>query len=214
METSRGTAWGQRSFFIFTVPGRFDPRQEPVEEAVALSNAANHGDQPFMLAFRFVHAAFAERLAGDPTRAVVDLNTAIEILVSALLAEGVLAAKWDPSRIERATSERVGFRNRLTDHLGPLLGEEIRLSDPDTPWGRWWADGYMRRNEAIHKGAKLTRDDAESALQAATQLVEHVKRPLIASNDLQPLAERLAISLGSAPPWEDGPLGQEFRWES
>jgi hypothetical protein len=223
IENSHGDSNGNRlgaSFLLHihdafpAVPGLFDPEPEPVERAVELSNAANHGDQPFMLAFRFVHAAYAERLAGDPTRAVVDLNTAIEVLVSALLAEGGRAARWDSHKIERATSDRVGLRNRLTDHLAPLLGDDVCLDDPDTPWGRWWLAGYSKRNAAVHTGARLTRDDAESALQAATKLVEHLKDRLIASDDLQPLAERLAISLGSAPPWEDGPLGQDFPWES
>ncbi|MGA8365531.1 MAG: hypothetical protein WB709_13600 [Solirubrobacteraceae bacterium] len=146
------------------VPGRFAPRSAPVERAVALSKAANHGEQPFMLMFRLVHAAYGERLAGDPARAVVDLNTAIEVMVSALITEGGHSVGWDDARIKRATAERLGFRNRVVDHLAVLLGEKICLEKPQTPWGRWWQDGYAKRNAIVHSGARLSREGAGGRL--------------------------------------------------
>lgn len=195
------------------VPGLFDPQLGPVEEAVALSNAANHGEQPFFLAFRYVRAAFAERLAGDPTRAVIDLNTAVEIIISGVLAEGGQAVGWDAARITRATAERTGLRNRLQDHLGPLVGEIIDTDDASTPWGHWWADGYAKRNAAVHRGVRITRIEADAAFDAGTDLVEHLTGRLSARDQLARVGDLLAISLGTAAPWEDGPLDVSFPWE-
>jgi hypothetical protein len=176
------------------VPGLFDPQLGPVEEAVALSNAANHGEQPFFLAFRYIHTAFGERLAGDPTRAVIDLNTAVEIIISAVLSRGQ-AVGWDSARITRATAERTGLRNRLQHHLGPLVGESIDTDDPSTPWGHWWANGYAKRNAAVHRGVRITRTEADAAFDAGTHLVAHLKERLSSCGQLQGVGDLLAISL-------------------
>lgn len=41
----------------------------------AVTGVGKGGGQPFLQVFRFIHAAEGERLVGDHTRALVDLNT-------------------------------------------------------------------------------------------------------------------------------------------
>jgi hypothetical protein len=49
-------------------------------EAIGYHGGEKDGGQPFLQVFRFIHAAEGERLVGDHTRALVDLNTAVELL--------------------------------------------------------------------------------------------------------------------------------------
>lgn len=114
--------------------GSFDPELEPFTQATGLTNAANQGHQPYMLAFRLIHAAEGERLAGDPTRAMIDLNTAIEVLVSVTLSKGGKAVGWDESKIKEATGWRTGLKKRVSKYLSELFGEEIDTNDEATVW--------------------------------------------------------------------------------
>jgi hypothetical protein len=195
------------------LPERFETSEVLFAGAKGISNAANQGDQPFMLVLRLIHAAEAERLGGDPTKALIDLNTAIEVLVSTTISVAGRVVGWDEERIARAVSWRTGLKKRVTDHLGPLFGEELAIEDEDEPWGRWFVGGYRLRNAAVHEGRVLRKADVDDALLEAEAVVRDVQERLSRKAELIHLAERLEVEFGPSPAWESEPLVISFPWE-
>lgn len=193
--------------------GHFDPELKPTEEAIELSNLARHDEQPYMLVFRFVHAAEGERLAGDASRAVIDLNTAIEVLISVTLNEGGLIAGLTAEEIDSAN--RAGPKNKVKKYLARMFGEEKSdIDDPDSVWGRWFGDGYLLRNEALHEGASLDRDAVERAFVQASEVIAEVKEKLEASEPLIRLGKQLAIDMRRRLPSSDDQLLEiSFPWD-
>jgi hypothetical protein len=114
--------------------GQLEQDEHVLHEAVARNQAANHGQQPFMLSFRLLHPAFAEKIVGAPTRAVIELATAVETLLSRVIqVAGPLAGRTE-AQLDAA--QRASLRNRITDHLGPLLQVSIdwrRRAQPALP---------------------------------------------------------------------------------
>lgn len=171
----------------------FETELQPTEEAAELSNGARHGEQPFMQVFRFVHAAESERLAGDATRAVIDLNTAIEILVSVTLNKGGSIAGLSPE--ELTSANQAGLKNKVKKYLARMLKEEIDIANPDTYWGRWFSHGYALRNQALHEGVALDRVSVERAFAQASDVVAEVKEKLDAHTSLKRLGRQLSIDM-------------------
>jgi hypothetical protein len=191
---------------------KFEPQHDPVDEAVNLSNLARHGEQPYMLVFRFLHSAISERLAGDATRAVIDLNTAVEIFVSVTVNEGGPLVGLSSEEIAKAN--RPGFKRRVEVYLAKVLGEEIEIEDSTTTWGRWFADGYKRRNEAVHEGAALELEEVERAFDQANAVIAEVKAKLAQIQPLEALSSQIALDLSmSNRSFQGKPLGIAFPWD-
>lgn len=192
--------------------GEFSGEQRAAEEAIQLNNRAHRNEQPYMLVFRFVRAAESERLAGDPARAVIDLNTAMEIFVWVTLAAGgeLLGAGADEIELVNQT----GLKKKVRKYLAELLGKQIDIDDPSTAWGRWFSDGYMLRNQAIHEGASLDENAVARAFAQASDVFLEVKKDLEASEPLRRLGQILEFEAPGAPGTRENELlGIELPWE-
>jgi hypothetical protein len=187
---------------------------DALAHALAISNAGNHGALPFEQVFRFLRAADSERIGGDPTRSVVDLATAFELLIFELLASGGPALGWPAEKVWRATKDSTQLRGRVEAHLAAMLGAHIDVTDTGTVWGRWWAEGYERRVGAVHRGERIDEDGCQTAYEAAVDLIEHITKLLQLQPQLHPLATALAeLRLGrSEPPWLDRELPVTIDW--
>jgi hypothetical protein len=192
----------------------FNPQAAAMERAVAISNQFMHGDQPYMLAFRLINAAEAGRIAGDPTRGVIDLNTAVEVLVNATLMLGGHMAGWSEARVASATAGRIGLKRRVRDSLSDLLREMIDTNDDANPWGRWFHGGYQKRNAAVHEGLRLTRRDVDRARSQVGEIITWLRSSLLRSDELESLGHKLGITISPDPPWEEKPVEFTFPWDS
>jgi hypothetical protein len=190
-----------------------EPDFAPAATAIELSNRARHDEEPYMLVFRFLHSAMSERLAGDPTRAVIDLNTAIEIMIRVTVVEGAEAAGLTAQEVTSA--EEAGARKRVSRYLAKVCGEEqIDVDDPKTPWGLWFSDGYMQRNAAVHQGQAVDRHAVDRAFDQAGAVVAEVKSRLEVQPTLLELGEKLALRFsGAGPSFEDEILKIGFPWD-
>jgi hypothetical protein len=166
-----------------------------------------------MLALRLLHGAEGERIAGDPVRAIIDLNTAIEVLVSVTLTEAGRLAGWEEERISRATSWRTGLKRRVRHHLAELLGSGDDLNQKESPWSRWFRGGYLLRNRAVHEGIRPSRDDIEAALEEADAVLADLRRRLASDGRFSDLVPMLKVELGRPSKWEDTLVGTAFPWE-
>lgn len=168
-----------------------------------------------MLVFRFIHSAMSERLAGDPTRSVIDLNTAIEIMIRVTISEGAESAGLTAA--EARSAEDAGARKRVSKYLAKICDlEEIDVGDRGTPWGQWFADGYMLRNAAVHQGQAVDREALDRAFEQAGAVVADLKGRLEGrpESEFQNLGRKLALQFsGAGPSSEDEVLPISFPWE-
>jgi hypothetical protein len=181
-------------------------------EAIGYHGGEKGGGQPFLEVFRFIHAAEGERLVGDHTRALVDLNTAVELLIRFVLYYGH-AMTGVPEEIARKANQ-ASLKMKVRKYLPELLGREIDIENPDGPWGAWFGDGYMLRNRAVHEGELLDYDAVERAFWQASELIGDLKASLMANEQLRELGQDIEVD--PLPPDErksDALLNIEFPWD-
>jgi hypothetical protein len=204
------TAQIHDAFPVF--PERFSPDLQPTEEAVELTNRARHDDEPYMIVYRFLHTSERERRAGDTTRALIDLNTAVELMLAITLEQGgpIIGFTAD----EQDGAVQAGPKNKVAKYVAKLLNEEIDIDDPETAWGAWFTGGYKLRNDAIHEGVALERERVEQAFAQAWTAMAELKTKLEERNLLEKLGNQFAVDLRRQPrPAEDRPLGFRFPWD-
>ena len=181
-------------------------------EAVAFHRGDEGSEEPFLQVFRFIHAAEGERLVGDHTRALVDLNTAVELLIGSVLYYGN-----DMTGVSEADAKKANdapLRPKVRKYLAALLQREIDLDDTGNPWGAWFSDGYMLRNRAVHEGELLEYEAVERAFAQASDLVIDMQRSLEAIEPLARLGR--AIQLDPRPSSDqasDQSLNIYFPWD-
>jgi hypothetical protein len=181
-------------------------------EAIGYHGGAQDGGQPFLQVLRFIHAAEGERLVGDHTRALVDLNTAVELLIRFVLYYGHAITGVPEETAWEAN--QASLKQKVRHYLPELLGREIDLENPDGPWGAWFGDGYMLRNRAVHEGELLDYDAVERAFEQASALIDDLKTSLMANEQLRKLGEQIEVE--PHPPDErikDALLNIEFPWD-
>jgi hypothetical protein len=181
-------------------------------EAIGYHGGEQAGGQPFLQVFRFIHAAEGERLVGDHTRALVDLNTAVELLIRLVLYHGH-AMTGVPEKTAWAAN-RASLKQKVRRYLPELLGREIDIENPRDPWGAWFGDGYLLRNRAVHEGELLDYDAVERAFGQASELIDDLKTSLMAIERLRELGELIEVE--PYPPDErnsDELLNIEFPWD-
>jgi hypothetical protein len=192
--------------------GDLDDDGSIAREAIGYHGGEKEGGQPFLEVFRFIHAAEGERLIGDHTRALVDLNTAVELLIRFVLYYGH-AITGVPEKTAWEANQ-APLKKKVTQFLPELLGREIDIKNPGGPWGAWFGDGYMLRNRAVHEGELLGYDAVERAFGQAGELIADLKTSLKANEQLRDLGEQ--IELEAYPPNErnrDDLLNIEFPWD-
>ncbi len=181
-------------------------------EAIGYHGGEKDGGQPFLQVFRFIHAAEGERLVGDHTRALVDLNTAVELLIRFVLYYGH-AMIGVPEKVAWKANQ-ASLKQKVKRYLPELLGREIDIEDPGGPWGAWFGDGYMLRNRAVHEGELLDYDAVERAFGQASELIDDLKKSLMANEQLKKLGELIEVE---PRPFDerisDVLLNIEFPWD-
>jgi hypothetical protein len=181
-------------------------------EAISYHGGEKGGGQPFLQVFRFIHAAEGERLVGDHTRALVDLNTAVELLIRFVLYYGQATIGVPEETAWKAN--QASLKQKVKRYLPELLGREIDIKDPGGPWGAWFSDGYMLRNRAVHEGELLDYDAVERAFGQASELIDDLKKSLMANEQLRKLGELIEVE---PRPFDerisDDLLNIEFPWD-
>jgi hypothetical protein len=192
--------------------GDLDDDGSIAREAIGYHGGAKDEGQPFLEVFRFIHAAEGERLVGDHTRALVDLNTAVELSIRFVLYYGY-AITGVPEKTAWEANQ-APLKKKVTQYLSDLLGREIDIKNPGGPWGAWFGDGYMLRNRAVHEGELLGYDAVERAFGQAGELIADLKTSLMANEQLRELGEQIEVE--PYPPDErnrDDLLNIEFPWD-
>lgn len=181
-------------------------------EAIGYHGGKKEEGQPFLQVFRFIHAAEGERLVGDHTRALVDLNTAVELLIRFVLYYGQAITGVPEETAWKAN--QATLKQKVTRYLPELLGREIDIKDPGGPWGAWFGDGYMLRNRAVHEGELLDYDAVERAFEQASELIDDLKKSLMANEQLKELGEQIELEPRPLDARiSDDLLNIEFPWD-
>lgn len=168
-----------------------EPRPDFAWAAAGMISGANHGTEPYMEFFGFLEDAWAYSLLGESTRCVIALGVAVEVLVSTTIREAAQRLGW--SSKERKGAISAWMTNAVTVHLAKILDREIKVDDPNSAWGSWWATTYQMRNAAVHEGQQHSVDDAVRAKIATAALIREVRSDLAAQPKLADLATKLKV---------------------
>jgi hypothetical protein len=174
-----------------TLAGDLEDDGSIAREAIGYHGGEEEGGQPFLQVFRLLHAAEGERLVGDHTRALINLNTAVELLIRSVLYYGQATIGVPEETGWKAN--QAALKQKVTQYLPELLGREIDIKDPGGPWGAWFGDGYMLRNRAVHEGELLDYDAVERAFGQASELIDDLKKSLMANEQLRKLGELIEV---------------------
>lgn len=180
-----------------------DPAPDAAWRAAAMVSAANKGAEPYMDFFGLLEDAWADSLLGEPTRCVITLGTAIEVLVSTTIREGGARVGWSAEEVSKGSA--AWLQRRVTVHLARLFGKELDVEDPSTPWGAWWKTAYDLRNEAVHEGKQIELSGAIRAKGSTTAVIRDLRSHLLADDRLAELADALKVNFSDDE--------HDYRWE-
>ena len=177
--------------------------------AQAMAIALHNDLHPFRVFVELWVAAPRALFRGRFAEAVLTAQTAFDVLLSRVIAEGYEAI-GTPEKVEGAL--RSGFKNRLVDHLPKIIGPAAGdLDDPTTPLGEFWASSYSLRNRISKEGHTPTEPESLRALEAIDPVVEAIALGLRADQRTRHLSEYLSIppddadTTGSTPGQHKGP---------
>jgi hypothetical protein len=168
--------------FIQLLPGAF-PHARPTltehEMEGLLTWRKNILDQqPFTRFIRFTTSARRSLFHhGDPSAAVVQAQTAAEVLLNSVLRLSLLEKGVSEHNIGVVMNSR--FKDRVTRDLARLLGGDWQLAGAG-PVATWWAQTYMLRNRVVHEGTDATAEEARAAMAAVKELENFVNDRLVA----------------------------------
>jgi hypothetical protein len=146
-------------------PGQADH----IKNLVAKQHAGGH---PFWLLGEALVETRRALGRGRAAHAVIEAETAFEVLVGALVRELVALDRLPTSRVEGIRN--AGLKNVLVDHLPQLSGLHVDLEDRDNVFGAWWTNAYLLRNRVVHEGYRPTLPEAWEAANYVKAVVDHV----------------------------------------
>jgi hypothetical protein len=180
-----------------------DPSPDAVWRAAAMISGANKGLEPYLDFFSLLEDAWADSLIGEPTRAVIGIGTAIELLVSTTIREGGRRAGWTDEEISNGAA--AWLQQQVTLHLARLLDKTIDVKDEESAWGRWWSTAYELRNAAVHDGRRIDPADAVEAKRATAELLRELRADLGLDSRQADLAKAIKVDFADDE--------HDYRWE-
>lgn len=152
----------------------------------------NRGGLAFLPVFQLLHEASGDLNSGRNHGVIVLTGAAVELFVTLLFQVGGPLREWDEPRIQRALS--APFRNRLENHLPPLLGLPGIDLDGEGSWGDWWRTGYQARNRFVHEALAPSPAEATEAWLSTNAVIEAV-RESARDSPLAPLVDHMPFQL-------------------
>jgi hypothetical protein len=156
------------------LPMSFATRTEVARTAARLDRV--RVGRPYYSAVRLLASAHRAFLSREPDSAVVSATSAIESMVTEMLASVA-----DEDGIA-APHSNTALKNLLVDHLLRRLG--VPVQDPAVT--AWISDGYQLRHRVVHEGAPASLAQALTALRAADDLSRRLDGALVDAVDRYP----------------------------
>jgi hypothetical protein len=158
-------------FWTYLIHERFPSRpRSPLTRAeadLAMWMTVEH-DHPLVRPSHLFLSAEQALHRGRLTQSIVDVGTAIEMLVAAAVRLVGLERGYSEEKLQGVLE--APFSSLLKDHFAPLLGYSSTPATADDPLGEWWREGYLVRNAVVHEGRRATEDEAEGVIGSALQL--------------------------------------------
>lgn len=122
--------------------------------------------------------------------AVLEAQTAMELLINSLIREGGPALGYDELKVTGILA--APFKSRVADHLGTICGAAVRIDDRDNAFGHWWQTGYALRNRVSKEGYTPSAVEAQDALDSVGAAAEQMGRGLAQRPETRDLGSMLS----------------------
>lgn len=114
---------------------------------------------------KFFATARSHMYKEQMVEAVIDLQTSFEIFIRNTHKLILLHNGASQKDIEKATS--LPFRNVIEDHIGRIIGGNLKFNEPNGPIPEWHEKLYKVRNEIVHSGRiHVSGDEGYAAYDA------------------------------------------------
>jgi len=165
------------SYAYLTRPHDIIPpyKQLALEELSAVGSSLQLWDtHPEVFLFEKFFASARSHLRKEQMiEAVVDLQTSFEIFIRNTHKLLLLHNGASQDEIERASL--ISFRNVVEDHIGRILGANLKFNEPSGPIHEWVEHLYKVRNEIVHSGrVYVSGDEGYAAYDAYVNARNHI----------------------------------------
>jgi hypothetical protein len=149
--------------------------------------------EPFFPFYELMQSAIGSYNEGRFRLSVTSVGTAFEVLILTVIREA--SPLHGDSSIKTDGMLQCGLKNQLNDHVPRLASCKVDLADPVNAFGKWNLDGYVTRNNVVHKGILPTREQAKSALEEVNEVASIIRSGLLSHTHTNNLGQNFLWGL-------------------
>jgi hypothetical protein len=167
------------------------PAEGDARAAVAATKVMGAGPAayPFFPPFSLLFQAQAHALAGRSRQAVIDMGTAVEALVAAVITAALGARGRTAEEIDAVLAER--WRDVYNRELLKIL--DVPVGGGPRQHVDWWRHDYDLRVKVVHHGHRPSHSEATKAVTDSWDLADWIGERLRAQPDLVEVAEAIRV---------------------
>lgn len=106
-------------------------------------------------------------------KAVIDLQTSFEIFIRN--SHKLLLLHNNSSQDEVDKAQTISFRNVMEDHVGRMLGANLKFNESTGPIADWYEKLYKLRNEIVYSGrVRVSGEEDYNAFDAYVNARNHI----------------------------------------
>jgi hypothetical protein len=159
------------------------------ERIVSYTTVVDNGLNPFVLTEELSLTARRQLLTGSFREAVISAQTAVETLLTGVLARAMAGEGAAEDSIDQFMQD-VPFMRRVRTEYHPRFGGDWKLDQPTSQIGEWYNATYQLRNRIVHAGHQPTRLEAAAAVEAAQSFRRYVVSLIKASKNEYPSLQK------------------------
>ncbi len=157
---------------------------------IQLAHAIEQNLNPFILSEELLLNAERKLKNGFYRDAVIDSQSAIEVFLSTLFIQ-LLIAEGKPQGAAEAELEGLPFISMVKKQFhGRIGGQWDFSSSTSLPVSRWYHDLYLLRNKVVHAGVQPPKPIATRAIASAKELEKYIMSLIKAKRSQYPNFER------------------------
>jgi hypothetical protein len=140
------------------------------DQAAHAGAVSGYRDAMFFESMTYLREAERALMREDPRRAIIDASTAIELGVSDVMRRCGPLAGYNQHKLDNVIDG--AFASRVKDHFARLLSFASEPLSSTDELGGWWRNGYLIRNQIVHRGYIPSTAEAGTAVQSANELLD------------------------------------------
>lgn len=163
--------------------------RDATEEA-SLITVAKGEQPPTFKAFSLLFQAQAYAFAGRGREAIIDIGTSVEAMVTLVVRHALKTRGQSEVDIDRMLTES-RWKTIYNSELLAVIG--VPKGAAPAQHAKWWRTHYQRRIDAVHKGERITREQALEAVSDTWDLFDWLGKQIRSQPDIKKFGESIRV---------------------